>query len=61
MQFTNTGRYGMINIIVHKNAVKYRGTEKEMKPISEYLKEKYKKSNGQEIELHLLKDGPQKL
>lgn len=28
---------------------------------SEYLKEKYKKSNGQEIELHLLKDGPQKL
>ena len=27
---------------------------------SEYLKEKYKKSNGQEIELHLLKDGPQK-
>ena len=32
----------MINIIVHKNAVKYRGTEKEMKPISEYLKENYK-------------------
>ena len=31
----------MINIIVHKNAVKYRGTEKEMKPISEYLKENY--------------------
>ncbi|KGJ48096.1 hypothetical protein KD33_16890 [Clostridium sp. NCR] len=28
---------------------------------SEYLKEKYKKSNGKEIELHLLKDGPQKL
>ncbi|CEQ27142.1 YqaJ viral recombinase family nuclease [Paraclostridium sordellii] len=28
---------------------------------SEYLKEKYKKSNGQEIELHLLKDGLQKL
>ncbi|WP_278681500.1 YqaJ viral recombinase family protein [Paraclostridium bifermentans] len=28
---------------------------------SEFLKEKYKKSNGQEIELHLLKDGPQKL
>lgn len=28
---------------------------------SEYLKEKYKKSNGQEIELHLLKDGPGKL
>lgn len=28
---------------------------------SEYLKEKYKKSNGQEIELYLLKDGPQKL
>ena len=28
---------------------------------SEYLKEKYKKSNGQEIELHLLKGGPQKL
>lgn len=28
---------------------------------SEYLKEKYKKSNGQEVELHLLKDGPQKL
>lgn len=28
---------------------------------SEYLKEKYKKSNGQEIELHLLKDGHQKL
>ena len=31
----------MINTIVHKNAVKYRGTEKEMKPISEYLKENY--------------------
>lgn len=28
---------------------------------SEYLKEKYKKSNGQEIELHLLEDGPGKL
>lgn len=28
---------------------------------SEYLKEKYKKSNGQEIELHLLEDGPVKL
>ena len=28
---------------------------------SEYLKEKYKQSNGQEIELHLLKDGPQKI
>ncbi|MBS6509768.1 MAG: YqaJ viral recombinase family protein [Paraclostridium bifermentans] len=28
---------------------------------SEYLKEKYKKSNGKEIELHLLKDGPKKL
>lgn len=28
---------------------------------SEYLKEKYKKSNGETIELHFLKDGPAKL
>ena len=28
---------------------------------SEYLKEKYKQSNGETIELHLLKDGPQKI
>lgn len=28
---------------------------------SEFLKEKYKKSNGQEIELHLLKNGQEKL
>ena len=28
---------------------------------SEYLKEKYKTSNGETIELHLLKDGPQKI
>lgn len=28
---------------------------------SSYLKEKYKKSNGEEIELHLLKDGTDKL
>ena len=28
---------------------------------SEYIKEKYKQSNGETIELHLLKDGPQKI
>ncbi len=31
----------MIIIIVHKNAVKYRGTEKEMQPISAYLNENF--------------------